>query len=454
MKILIISNFYPPHYIGGYELRCALVAEGLQRAGNDVKVLTSRHGLERSEPIESEVKGVHIHRALGQYHHGAQAPVRRPYFLGMVEPQLRDAYYFSRAFDEFKPDVVNWWGISGLTKAILSIPGQRSIPDVFCIEDDWIVEERARGEVGERPLWAPLWRGENKPWYWHPLLVWLMKTWKAKLLKAGIETAAVPFCPTHVCFVSEFLRDDYRAAGFEFPSTEVIWGGVPVEKFLFYRHTPMASGQPLRLLYVGQITRDRGLHTVLEALSFFSAEIHSAVTLTVVGDWLDRNYQHEVREQVQVLGLSERVIFEGKKRHDDMPWIYRCHDMLISPSLRKEGLPLTMMEAMLSGCAVATTGSGGASEIARMAGLPLFPKSDARALSLILQGVLSDRRNLHLIADRGQRVALKQFSSERMVQRFQKTFEKLHKARKDHKPTEQRIHNQGHMSNFPACGPL
>ena len=50
MRILIVSNLYPPHYEGGYEVRCAQVAEALTRAGHDVCVLTSRHGLRAGAP--------------------------------------------------------------------------------------------------------------------------------------------------------------------------------------------------------------------------------------------------------------------------------------------------------------------------------------------------------------------------------------------------------------------
>jgi hypothetical protein len=39
--------------------------------------------------------------------------------------------------------------------------------------------------------------------------------------------------------------------------------------------------------------------------------------------------------------------------------------VLIALSLRKEGFPLSMAEAMLSGCTVITTGSGGTIEISK-----------------------------------------------------------------------------------------
>ena len=45
MNILIVTNLYPPHYLGGYEVHCAQVAEALQGAGYEERVLTSTYGV-------------------------------------------------------------------------------------------------------------------------------------------------------------------------------------------------------------------------------------------------------------------------------------------------------------------------------------------------------------------------------------------------------------------------
>ena len=41
MKVLVVSNLYPPEVIGGYELSCRQVVDGLRSAGHDVRVLTT-----------------------------------------------------------------------------------------------------------------------------------------------------------------------------------------------------------------------------------------------------------------------------------------------------------------------------------------------------------------------------------------------------------------------------
>jgi glycogen synthase len=44
MNILVISNLYPPHYIGGYELACRDAVEQLRERGHQVRVRTSTYG--------------------------------------------------------------------------------------------------------------------------------------------------------------------------------------------------------------------------------------------------------------------------------------------------------------------------------------------------------------------------------------------------------------------------
>jgi glycosyltransferase involved in cell wall biosynthesis len=85
-----------------------------------------------------------------------------------------------------------------------------------------------------------------------------------------------------------------------------------------------------------------------------------------------------------------------------------------------------MIEAMLAGCAVLTTGSGGAMEIAKLADLPLFPKEDPVALNEILTHLVTHRSEISRIASRGQAVALREFSFDWMMERWTTTLRRLH----------------------------
>ena len=432
MRVLIVTNLYPPHYHGGYELRCAQVAEAMQSAGHTVRVLTSGYGMprERLGRIErgtEERHGVQVYRRLNQYILPPQ-PTGRPWRVRQARREIADAGTFLRVVRDFRPDIVNWWSIYGLTKVLLPLPQRCGIPDVHWIEDSWMIEDYGREGESPEAFWSALWDANWGPRAVRPVFRFLTRLWERHVERKGIPTREFPNRPTHVCFVSEHLRTLHREAGLDFPSSEVIHGGVPVEQF----YHPLGAATPsdvgrLRILYVGQLTRDRGLHTVIEALAHFAAGSRSRIVLTVAGVGRAQ-YERQVKQQVEALGLTECVTFCGKVPHDDMPRLYTAHDLLVFPSMRDEGLPLTMVEAMLAGCAVVTTGSGGAMEVARAANLPLFPKGDPVALTRILTHMMANPEEVREVAARGQKIALTEFSVDRMMERWLATLDRIHQG--------------------------
>lgn len=431
MRVLVVTNLYPPHYYGGYEIRCAQVAEALRSAGHDVCVLTSAHGLPLS-PLGNirrrtdELKGVPVHRVLNQHAYQPQ-PAHRPWVLFQARRELSDVNEFVKLVKNFRPDIINWWSMYGLSKVLLPLPQQWGIPDVHWIEHWWMIEEYGRTQTDPAAFWVKLWDGEWGPHALRPLLRLAGRKWEARTARKGIPTREFPNRPRHVCFVSEHMRTLHRAAGLEFPSSEVIHGGVPPGVFYEAVATRRREAGKLRILYAGQITLDRGLHTVIEALGHLDSLVRSQLSLSVAGsgppDHLER-----IKTQVEQLRLGDCVAFHGKIAHDQMPRIYKEHDVLVFPSIRDEGLPLTMVEAMLAGCAVLTTGSGGAMEVATAARLPLFPKEDSVALSRLLARLVTHSEEVYRIAAHGQEAALRDFSFDRMMERWIATLRQLHES--------------------------
>jgi glycogen synthase len=428
LKILVVTNLYPPHFRGGYEIRCKQVAEALQRAGHSVHVLTSTVGLGPDSILGSDrppeiVAGVTVYRWLNQFAFPPQ-PVGRPWTRVQVARELSDARRFLRLLGAIEPDLVNWWSMYGLSKALLPIAPQLGIPDVHWIEHWWMMDEYGPNGEMAATFWTDYWTGRWGPAVARPLLRLTGAAHERRVRRERIPTREFPNRPRHVCFVSEFLRDMHRDGGFQFVSEEVIHGGVPVEQFYLKRELPTRDDQPLRLLYVGQLTPDRGLHTILEALSLLPEEQRDRVALTVVGTG-QIGYLDMVRSRAARPDLSGRVAFHGLLPHAELPSVYRAHDLLLFASTRAEGLPLTMIEAMLAGCAVLTTGSGGAAEIAKAAGLSLVRKDDAASLSGALAALIEDRAELHRIATRGQEAATTQFAFDGMIDRFVATLDRL-----------------------------
>ena len=431
MKILMVSNLYPPHYHGGYEVRCAQVAEALLRAGHEVRVLTTVYGLPlgpggKFQPTTETINGVRIDRWLYNYAFGPQG-AGRPWTWSQAKRELKDAREFLGIMDEFRPDVVNWWNMNGVSMLLLPLPRSRGTPDVHWIEYPWMIDEY--GPNGEKvtPFWVNLWEGTWGPAIGRFLFRWVGRRWERRVRQEGIPTRVFPNQPTHVCFVSEYLRTLYREAGLQFSSSEVLFGGIPVAPFYAPVEGRRDSSRVLRVLFAGQLTADRGLHSAIEAIGQLPIEVQRQLMLTgagpTTGAYLD--YYERVARRVAELGLVDRVAFLGKVAQSAIPEIYKSHDLLVFLSTREEGLPLVMVEAMLAGCAVITTGSGGAIEIAHLADLPLVPKGDSLVLSQMLAKYVADPQELKAVAVRGQQVALQEFSLERMMDRWQNRLRQL-----------------------------
>ncbi len=144
------------------------------------------------------------------------------------------------------------------------------------------------------------------------------------------------------------------------------------------RHTPT------RLLYVGRLSPEKGIPTLLRAFAALKSPSH--LRLAGGGSQLA-----ELEALAVESGVRERVHFLG-----NVDWgnplfeLMRDSDILVLPSFT-EGLPLVLLEAMAQGLPVIATRVGGIPELVRdeITGL-LFPAGDADALSACLSRLIDD----------------------------------------------------------------
>ena len=145
---------------------------------------------------------------------------------------------------------------------------------------------------------------------------------------------------------------------------------------------------PVKLLYVGEISRVKGLTYLIEAMSRIR---HLPVELDVVGGCKQEPaYYQLVRRGVDQHGLADRVRFHGhlgRSQLDDL--LPRTH-ILIAPSL-SEGYGMVIAEAMCYGLPIIATNAGAIPEIAvdGANGL-LVPPADAAALAAAIERLVSE----------------------------------------------------------------
>jgi glycosyltransferase involved in cell wall biosynthesis len=435
MKILVVTNLYPPHHQGGYELRCKQVVDHLHRLAHDVRVVTSSFEIadrRHAAVIRDELNdGVPVARFLRQHRLDPRQPDGRLYNLEVVRRQVTDITRFGNILDEFEPDLVSWWNLEGVTKAILRMPADRGIPSVHCIDDNWMIREFGSDGSVDLPFWTDFWRVRWQLRPIRPLIRTALAPFERRLNRGGVPTRPFRVPPAHVCFISEFWRYLHARAGLDVSSSSVIYGGVSADRFFVKREPAAYADGRLRLLYAGYVDQPRGLHTIVDAIGLMTPEQRARVHLSIAsgGPVAADDYVRSIERKIVDWRLAETVTFLGRVRHDQMPAVYASHHALVFASVRNEGLPMVMMEAMCAGCAVPNTGSGGSIELSDHAGTPLFPKDHPFALSRLLVQLEQDRARLADVALRGQQTILRDFRIDQMLDKTTAVFARVARPR-------------------------
>lgn len=136
MKILALSNFYPPDFLGGYELICSQVVDALRARGHELCVLTAAP----RRPVPSVP---HVRRVfqLSEVFDGLWLPKLAlvTHRLNEVQSNLvngHNVHVLLGALETFRPDVVlvyNLVGLGGL--GLLACLQHLQVPWVWHLED-------------------------------------------------------------------------------------------------------------------------------------------------------------------------------------------------------------------------------------------------------------------------------------------------------------------------------
>lgn len=379
LNVIVISNLYPPHSIGGYEIGCREVVTRLRARGHQMRVLTSSYGVDGSETGE-----VGVMRCLSHDIGKPRAPdlLRRAWRLWRKERANRNL--LRRVWREQPADLIFGWNLGGIGFGLVEAAA-RLAPTRFYISDSWL-SDWARAVAKSKGLMTRL---LPRPDY---------SDWGGSL------------------FCSAFLKNQAGEAGLNIHASRVVPWAVDVHRFAF-----RAAPRPARrILFAGQVTPHKGTRTAIEAISLLAKQGRDSVTLTVVGGWRDAAYLAELRAFVADAGLQERVHFVGVVPHDALAALYREHDVLIFPSIWDEPFSIVLLEALASGLAVVGTTTGGSSEILRDGDNALtFPAGDAASCALQVARLLDDAALCERLRHHARQTIEHDFDLEIMVERIE-----------------------------------
>jgi glycosyltransferase involved in cell wall biosynthesis len=334
VRILVLSNMYPPHAYGGYEQSCRDVVERWRSAGHDVLVLTSDVRVSGVADPAAEERSL-VRRDMHLYWEDHE--ILSPPLARRLAWERANAKCLKVAVSEFRPDVASAWAMGAMSMGLLSALGRSDVPVVSVICDEW-------------PIYGPMVDAWLRPLSAHRILA------GAVHLVTGLPTVAPPLDELGPgCFVSDFLRRVVRERSrWTFPDSGIVYSGIASEEFTSSSHERPRWGW--RLLYVGRIDPRKGIDNVIRAL----AELPSEATLEVIGRG-DERHLEELSALAREIDLDARVSF-GTSTRKELAERFGAADVLVFPPVWEEPFGLVPIEAMACGIPVVATPTGGAGE--------------------------------------------------------------------------------------------
>lgn len=371
MRILLLSNLFPPYVEGGAEILAGDIANGLQALGHEVLVLTSSTGLPEAKSEGNIWRTLRIFPV-------AHFDTRRPGFQ-----QLNQLYNYRRRYHcaanarelqrviaEVQPDILYIWEVTGIgVTSLMQALQHVQQPIVFHLGSYWLLYTRKPETEQSR------------------LSTRRLKQWL-------IGAVPVPEKATMIA-VSKTVKQQYVAAGFDAERIEVIYNGIDPRFLASPRTSREATREgPLQLLYVGRLRVEKGVAVILKALDLLRHEQsllrdgQLPIHLHIFGSG-DQLYIDELRQFLQEKGLSSAVTFHGRVPQEELIGYYDRSDIMLVPSLWQEPFGLVIAEAMARELPVIASDLAGPSEILshRQDGL-LLPPGDEQALAEAIHSLM------------------------------------------------------------------
>lgn len=404
MRLLFLSNLYPPHDRGGLEQLCFEMTSLLRQRGHTVRVLTSQYGVTAQTPVEPDVvRALHLEADINYY---------RPleFFTQRRQREAENLAALRHALDEFRPEACVVWGLWNLSRALPQLLEQ-AMPErvAYYIASYWPNEPDMHAQYWNLPANKSLGALVKKP---------LRALALAQLKREGYPPRLQL---KRVRCVSQYVRDTLVQAQALPESTGVLFVGIDPAPFLRpIEPAGPTDSAPLRLVYFGSLVADKGVHTAIEALIELKRRgLSDKVHLTILGGGHPA-YEAQLRAMTADAGLTDRVEFAGRVPRADVPaWLSR-HDVFLFTSIWAEPMARSVMEAMAAGLLVIGSEVGGQVEMMHHGQNALtYPAGDAVALATQIEAALCEPALRARLARAGQQLILERFTLQRMVGDFE-----------------------------------
>ncbi|MCI0744145.1 MAG: glycosyltransferase family 4 protein [Verrucomicrobia subdivision 3 bacterium] len=423
VKILVLTHLYPPHHAGTYDMRCQMQTDALRLRGHNIRVLTSKHGMNQ------EQRGGDVDRRLilnAVFGHDNLSRFRELRALEVENHRI-----LGETIAEFQPDLIHVYSLMGLPKSFVFALRQSRLPTVYDVADPWIADgvrtdpwlrwwNRPRAPIISGIARVVLEAAAQRNKFDHTAPTRMMKGYDRIPELYGDNTHVQPdsisaFRFDRLYFCSQALKQATEQAGFKVSHGEVIYPGIPTQSYV--GDVRPASAPATRLLTVATLGARSGVLTAVKALQLLR-EDKVNVSLSIYGRG-DTNYVAEIRSFVAQHQLPVEFL-PVSNIHRDLPQTYRKHDVLLHTAEWNEPYSLTPLEAMACGLPVIGAAAGGVGELLRHGENALvYMPGDEAELAKRIQQLQAQPALRCQIAETGQQEVLSKYNETAVVDQIE-----------------------------------
>lgn len=371
MRILIVSNLFPPMTFGGYEAVCAEVAERLG-GHHEVTVLTSAPG-RGHDAVREVVPGVRVLRVLPLLEPTPRDSLRAP--LASIDAAQRTR----RVLAETRPDLVFAWNGAGIPQAALRVLERSGAMIAYSVAEHWFghmyrsdqfLRHLFGGDRGVRRAWALLMRAVNRL---HPALrlEFERRVPAAIIWNSEYMMRATPVPPTLEPMVQ---RVSYPATSRHALFSQVERRPAAVPTILFVGRLEPAKGPDVAYRALDELRRRHGLDARL-----------------VMAGAATPAQERELAALATELSLGDRIEHAGRLGPEALAERFGEAHAFVVPSRWEEPFGLVATEAALARVPVVAARSGGLPEaLLEDRHALFFDKGDHVACADALASILRD----------------------------------------------------------------
>ncbi len=253
---------------------------------------------------------------------------------------------------------------------------------------------------------------ELRAWWW-PWWGALLRRRRAHRYHRCLLKRVVPSNLALGVFASRQWYDDAVRAGFPAARARLVPFAVPLPRPL-----PRRSSGGSRLLWVGRLSREKGLHLLLDALPAIRRSV-PRVHVTAIAAQGPAGYRTQILSAIRDLELEDAVDLRPAVAREELQAAYAGHDVLFFYSPYTDPVALVVMEAFAAGLpVVASRAAPDAQLIHDRTTCLCYCPGNGRSLAEAVVCLLGDRRLSVALAANAGRLIREHFAPEAMGQAY------------------------------------